>query len=312
MKTLGVLLIILTGIMSVGCSQSNIADSTNAIQIKNQRFVDKEERTIIWNGLNLVEKDPSKGYIQAEDETNFKQFRLWGINCIRYGIHWDGLEPEPGQINETFLRELDKRVQWARENDLYLILDMHQDLYGRKFDNGAPIWATLDEGLPHLEGTVWSDAYLISPAVQKSFDNFWQNTAATDGMGVQDHYINVWKVLAKRYADSTSVVGFDIMNEPFMGSKAPLVLQRLLEGLGGYLAQVTQRAPTEEELQSILLDEKKRTEALSLLDDSKVFKGILEHAQKEVNLFEENQLSEFYQKVRDAIRSTGSKQILFL
>ena len=312
MKTLGVLLIILTGIMSVGCSQSNIADSTNAIQIKNQRFVDKEERTIIWNGLNLVEKDPSKGYIQAEDETNFKQFRLWGINCIRYGIHWDGLEPEPGQINETYLRELDKRVQWARENDLYLILDMHQDLYGRKFDNGAPIWATLDEGLPHLEGTVWSDAYLISPAVQKSFDNFWQNTAATDGMGVQDHYINVWKVLAKRYADSTSVVGFDIMNEPFMGSKAPLVLQRLLEGLGGYLAQVTQRAPTEEELQSILLDEKKRTEALSLLDDSKVFKGILEHAQKEVNLFEENQLSEFYQKVRDAIRSTGSKQILFL
>lgn len=56
-----------------------------------------------------------------------------------------------------------------------LILDMHQDLYSRKFDNGAPLWATLDDGAEHVTGTIWSDAYLMSPAVQRAFDNFWQN-----------------------------------------------------------------------------------------------------------------------------------------
>lgn len=107
---------------------------------------------------------------------------------------------------------------------------MHQDLFGRKFGNGAPEWATLDESLPHATGEVWSDSYLISPAVQKSFDNFWANSPAKDGTGIQDHYINVWGMLAERYADCKSVIGFDVMNEPFMGTQAQAVFQQFMEG----------------------------------------------------------------------------------
>ena len=88
-------------------------------------------------GSNHVTKSPEDRYVYPNDEQLFKEFRNWGINCIRYGINWDGLEPEPGQYNESYLQEIDRRVRWAEENGIYLILDMHQDLFGRKFGNGA-------------------------------------------------------------------------------------------------------------------------------------------------------------------------------
>ena len=203
--------------------------------VRNEILVDSLGRELVLNGINHVTKSPEDRYVYPNDEQLFKEFHNWGINCIRYGINWDGLEPEPGQYNESYLQEIDRRVRWAEENGIYLILDMHQDLFGRKFGNGAPEWATLDESLPHATGEVWSDSYLISPAVQKSFDNFWANSPAKDGTGIQDHYINVWGMLAERYADCKSVIGFDVMNEPFMGTQAQAVFQQFMEGYIQYL-----------------------------------------------------------------------------
>lgn len=194
MKLVNVISTLFIGLSVWGCCGHS--DKAENIRVRGQRFIDSQQRTVIWNGLNLVEKNPEVGYLNPQDETLFRQFRMWGVNCVRYGIHWDGLEPEPGEINEEYLKEIDKRVYWARINGISLILDMHQDLYSRKFGNGAAAWATLDEGFPHITGEVWSDAYLMSPAVHKSFDNFWANAPASDGVGVQDHYIEVWKKVA--------------------------------------------------------------------------------------------------------------------
>lgn len=231
------------------------------------RLADNEGRTVILNGINHVVKSPEQGYVYEGDEELFARFREWGINCVRYGIHWDGLEPEPGRIDENYLKELDKRVYWARRNNLMLILDMHQDLYSRKFGNGAPLWATLDDGAEHVTGTVWSDAYLMSPAVQRSFDSFWQNRPASDGVGLQEHYANVWKVLARRYADSVSVVGFDVMNEPFIGSRAQAVVGRLVAGCAEHLPTGMAQPVSEADFMRLWLDEDQRKGLLKLLDD---------------------------------------------
>ena len=279
--------------------------------IKDQAFTDAQQRTVILNGLNHVVKDPAQKYVYKDDEALFKQFKSWGVNCVRFGIHWDRIEPAPGVINEEYLKDIDKRVYWAKQNNIYLIFDMHQDLYGREFDNGAAPWATLDEGLPHITGKVWSDAYLLSPAVQKSFDNFWLNKPAADGVGLQDHYANVWQHLANRYADSTSVIGFDVLNEPFPGTRAVAVFTKLMEGFATHLAQKGFNVSKESVL-DLWIDEKKRMEALSILDNKQTFRQILENAAADVNAFEQNELSAFYQKMRDAIRKTPSKQIMFL
>lgn len=293
-------------------SCSNKKEELSFLQVKDSVFVDGNGQQIILNGINHVVKNPKTNYINPDDKHLFKDFRKYGFNCIRYGIVWDGLEPEPGVINQKYLQEIDKRVQWAEENGIYLILDMHQDLFSRKYSDGAPEWATLSDSLPHQTGDVWSDAYLLSPAVQRAFDNFWSNKPAKDGIGIQDHYIHLWEILAKRYADSPSVAGFDIMNEPFMGSIASRVFEQLLQGYADVLAQKGEYLENPEHLVHLFGQEKQRIEMLKKLDDKVIFRQILKSASKPIQEFEENTLSSFYQKARNAIRKAGSQQILFL
>lgn len=287
-------------------------NSAEYLSVRGTEFVDQDGRTVILNGINHVNKNPEQKYLNANDKELFKQFKAWGFNVIRFGINWDGLEPQPGVINEAYLLEIDKRVAWAEEAGIWLMLDMHQDLYGRKFGNGAPEWATLDEGLPHQTGAVWSEAYIISEAVKKSFDNFWANKPASDGVGIQDHYINVWKVLAKRYKDSPSVVGFDIMNEPFMGSPVNEVFPKLLEGYAIGLYQAEGKKVDQAELMAMFSNDDERNKLLGALNDRTRYAALLTPATPIVDKFEIEVLSPFYQKTRDAIRSVNKKQIIFL
>lgn len=282
------------------------------LSVEDTRFVDGYGRTVQLNGLNHVNKNPDQNYLNASDEALFRQFKAWGLNFIRYGIQWDALEPEPGKINEEYLKEIDKRVQWAADNGIWLMLDMHQDLYGRKFGNGAPEWATLDEGVAHNTGQVWSDAYMLSGAVQKSFDNFWANKPAADGIGIQDHYLNLWKLIAQRYADSPSVAGFDLMNEPFMGTAGTAVFPKLMEGYAAVMMQQSGKTLTESEMAAMWSDENMRVKTLNALNDKDTYHAMLTPAIEAVNEFEQGILSDFYQKARDVIRSVNKKQILFL
>ncbi len=282
------------------------------ISIEGQKFVDSNGRQIIFSGINFISKEPSQNYMPPQSQETFENFKKWGFNCIRLGIIWDGLEPEPGKYNEEYLLEIDKRIQWAEDNGIYVFLDMHQDLYGAKFSDGAPDWATLDEGQPHYSGAVWSDSYLISPAVQTAFDNFWKNTPVTDGIGLQDHYANLWKHIAKRYANSTTVIGYDIMNEPFLGSSANYIMPQMLGAYAQVMVEVTGQAPpTADELMAMWGDEKSRLEALKLIATKDRYAKVVD-AVYELNAdFEKNQLQPMYQKMADAIREADKKHILF-
>lgn len=282
------------------------------LRVTNGVLTDSTGRTLILNGLNHVNKNPSDNYLHADDEALFKKFKSWGFNLIRYGIIWDGLEPEPGVINETYLKEIDKRVKWAEENDLWLMLDMHQDLYGQEFSDGAPAWATLTKQAPHHTGAIWSDSYLISPAVHSAFDSFWENLPASDGVGIQDHYINLWQIIAERYKDSPAVLGFDVMNEPFPGSQANEVLGGLLTAASQLLYETEGISITESEIMTALSDPISKGEAFSFIATRNNYQKLLRGAEQAVAHFEKGVLSGFYQKVRDAIRSVNQKQMILL
>ena len=282
------------------------------ISIKDARFVDADGRQIILNGINYISKSAAENYMPQDNEELIKQFSAWGFNCIRFGIIWAGLEPEPGKYNEEYLAEIDKRIKWAEENGIYVYLDMHQDLYGSKFSDGAPEWATIDEGKQHLTGAVWSDSYLISPAVQTAFDNFWKNKPAADGIGIQDHYANLWKHIAARFSNSTTVIGYDIMNEPFMGSGANNILPVMLGTYAQLLAGETGKILTVEEVGAIWANEDSRMEALRFMDSRERYSKIVDSVYDLNAAFEKNELQSMYQKVADAIRSVDKNHILFL
>ena len=284
--------------------------NTNFISIKNGKFIDSKNRTIILNGINHVTKNKETNYINNNDSILFVNFKKYGFNCIRYGISWAALEPKPNEIDENYLKEIDKRIKWAKDNNLLLILDMHQDLYSVKYGNGAPEWATLDNGCKHIEGEIWSDAYIISPAVKTCFDNFWDNKPAKDGIGLQDHYSHVWKVIADRYKNYDNVIGFDIMNEPFTGSMADSVINNLISGL---VRHCTESANIKaDNINSIFDNTEERLSLLKILNNKEIFKDVVNQSQDLIDSFEQKTLSNFYQKVRDSIRSVNNRHILFL
>lgn len=283
------------------------------VTVQGNRFIDANGRSLLLHGINLVNKDPSVGYLGPEAAKEFVQWRSWGLNCVRLGVLWDGLEPEPGVYNDAYLQGIDQQIAWATENDLFVILDMHQDLYSVQFADGAPEWATLTDDQPHLEESeVWSDAYFTSPAVHTAWNNFWDNAPAPDGLGLQDHYAHLWAVLAKRYANNPTVIGYDLMNEPMPGSEALQAQLMMLNKGAELLAAINEDAPNVMELAEQWLTPNGRSHILELLRDINLYAPVADAPEAVYGQFEEEKLMPFYQKVAEAIRAVDQNHILFL
>ncbi|MHB8464759.1 MAG: cellulase family glycosylhydrolase [Acidimicrobiales bacterium] len=181
---------------------------------------------------------------------DFAQMRALGFNFVRLGLSWSQLEPTPGVYSARYIRRVAQVVRWAQEQGIYVLLDMHQDAYSRftpesapintpvvgpshessAHADGAPSWAVLADGLP-------AEAALGTPEfnlyVEQAFTSFWidrvPNVAqgAAPGPGLQDHYIGAMAALARRFKDDSTVVGYEIMNEPLPGSIPPVVFSAL-------------------------------------------------------------------------------------
>lgn len=289
---------------------SSILPST--ITVQGDRFVDDLGRQVILNGVNVGSKNKEEGYIFQSGPELYANLKKHGVNTIRFLIIWDGLEPEPGNYNEAYLKEIDQRIQWAADNNIFVVLDMHQDLFSVKYSDGAPEWATLDEGKPHTTGAIWSDAYLLSEAVQTAFDNFWLNKPAVDGVGIQDRYIALWQHIAKRYANNKTVIGYDLMNEPFPGSSGVQSTMVLLGAYGQLHYKLTGEVLTEEQLGAMWANEESRMEALDVISTKENYDFVISQLFDLVKEFESKHLQEMYQKVSHAIREVDKHHILFL
>ncbi|MCG2461496.1 cellulase family glycosylhydrolase [Flavobacteriaceae bacterium F89] len=312
------MLVLVIGIIFTACKDNRNSTAQNeknlpkTITVSGSRFVDQNKRQVILNGINIVSKNKEDGYIFQGGPELYENLVKWGVNCIRFIIIWDRLEPEPGVYNEEYLKEIDQRIALAEKNGLFVVLDMHQDLFSVKYSDGAPEWATLDEGKPHTTGAIWSDAYMMSEAVQTSFDNFWLNKPAPDGIGLQDHYASLWQHIAKRYADNSTVIGYDIMNEPFPGSTAMESTRTLLAAYGELHYSLTGETLDEAQLTALWADEKNRMDALKVLSDKENYHFVFSRLFKLNKEFETTYLQEMYQKVALAIREVDKNNILFL
>ena len=60
-----------------------------------------------------------------------EQIRSWGVNVVRYVTVWEAIEPEPDVINKEYIKKMKEKVRWLTRRSIYVIVDMHQDLYAR-------------------------------------------------------------------------------------------------------------------------------------------------------------------------------------
>lgn len=276
------------------------------LRVEKDRFVDESGRHVLLSGVNLVCKEKHQGYVAPCGEELFAWFEGQGYNALRLGLIWDGVEPRPGHYDDDYLARIGEQIQWAERHGMWVFLDMHQDLYGRQFADGAPDWATLTDGLPHVEGGVWSDAYLGSPAVSRAFDHFWKNDPAPDGIGLQDHYAQMWRHVAEFYRDYKNVIGYDLMNEPYPGSAGQAVFGALIE------AFAQDAGETPEALSGAWFDDESRSELLAGLTDMAHYGKLAEAAAPPSQAFERESLAPFYEKVGAAVRAINPSALLIL
>ncbi len=291
---------------------TDVAAAQKFVTVKDGAFLDPAGRQILLHGMAVISKNPKENYQSWHGPEEFAQMRRWGMNCIRLGIIWDGLEPEPGKYDEEYLKKVDQRIAWARQNGIYVFLDMHQDLFSVKYSDGAPAWATLDEGLPHATGAVWSDSYQLSAAVKKSFDNFWANKPGPDGVGIQDRFALAWQHVAKRYANDSTVIGYDLFNEPNEGSGIPDLQMLMLSAFAGAMAAKDGATPDLTKTGAMWLDPKGRSELMTRLKDIDIYTKVVDAPQEAVQAFERAHVVPMYQRVANAIREVDKNHILFL
>lgn len=202
------------------------------------RFVDSKGRTRIFNGMNIDDKQLNNSEFRYNlNEEFFKKYKAYGMDFIRLAVTWQNLEPEMGKFNESYLQSIDRIFELAERYEVYILLDMHQDLYsgndGQSVGDGAPSWAAITDGNPpKMPKFVWAEGYFWGKWVHKSFDHFWNNDPI-DGVGIQDRYAEVWKMLARRYGNCPALFGFDLLNEPFPGSAATKMFAKLISSVAG-------------------------------------------------------------------------------
>ena len=181
-----------------------------------------------------------------ESRNDLAQVREYGLNYVRLCLSWSELEPEPGVYSASYIDRVAQVVAWAEEQDVYVLLDMHEDLYSRFIgpapnqtqyppyltdavgQDGAPAWAVKTDGWPSLG--VYGQGNL-NLAMMKAFQNFYENAivpglpqGAAPGPGLQDHYIGAIAALAARFANESAVLGIELLNEPQPGTTLPPLL----------------------------------------------------------------------------------------
>jgi endoglycosylceramidase len=204
-----------------GCGEPAAPASTPppSIHVANGFVRDLEGRALLLRGMNLAGAHKQKPYFSFHTLPDYRRVRdAWGMNALRFLVSWAAIEPEEGVYDEAHLSELTKRLDWAREAKLLVVLDMHQDVYGEGFasggGNGAPRWtcdaANYASFVPNP--SQWFLNYL-SAEVTACYDHFWQTKS------IQEHYAKAWAHLATALEGYDDVViGFDPMNEPYWGS----------------------------------------------------------------------------------------------
>lgn len=147
----------------------------------------------------LIGKEKTEEFYNAwianhTTKADIDSLRSWGFNSVRLPMHYNlytlPVEQEPVAGRHTWIEKgfkiTDDLVAWCKANKMYLILDLHAAPGGQGNDNNI---SDRDPSKPSL----------------------WDSEAN------QQKTIALWKKLAERYKNETTIAGYDIINEPNWG-----------------------------------------------------------------------------------------------
>ncbi len=195
-------------------------------------IVDDGGREVLLRGINVqqlgdyFQADPAQKTTFPLTEEDFAGIAKLGFNVVRLTFNWSAFQPQRDAFDEGYVARIRQAVRWAAQHDLYVVLDMHQDAWGKFIAtkpgetcppgfgpavgwDGAPEWATLTDGLSTCRA---NNTRELSPAVAQAFQSFY-----ADRDGIQTQLVQTWGRIAKALGGESNVAGYDLLNEPHPG-----------------------------------------------------------------------------------------------
>ncbi len=288
----------------------------NTISVSGKRLIDEFGRERIFNGINFVykgvEKDPDGVIRYRTDITEdlLKVLRDRGINIIRLGLTWAGIEPEPGKYNTEYLDGFKAVLKMCEKHEMYVYIDWHQDLFSNfcmSAGDGAPEWACRHTKKRRDQLLIWAEGYFFHKDIHKAFDDFWANTEF-EGRGLRDRFCDMLTFTADYLKGSKAVMGYDVFNEPFPGTPGGKIFRNLVKN-GAETILFNKRV----DRKGLITDAMKKDvmKMLSVADDPKVYHKIIDNARDMLFEFDTKKYYPFLVAAAEAIRKIDKTGIIF-
>ncbi len=216
-------------------------------------FLNEKNEQVILRGMNVsgstkLLENNFRPFLNRQDAAiSFQLLKNnLGSNIVRLTVSWEGIQPTPNLIDLQYVADIASFIQEAVKNDIYVLIDFHQDLFSRhifseeeKFKgNGAPYWVTPDfndAGKCGIFCFHWAQNNLTNKTVKEAFRQFFNNQKieskyqGTDLIfNMQDTYINMLSSFMSLLKNNLSlaewdkVIGVDPFNEPVDGGMEEL------------------------------------------------------------------------------------------
>lgn len=205
-------------LFSISCKKEDKATNKNFIKVEGMNLVTPNGEKFFIRGINLGNWLNPEGYMfflkdvnsyrlindmfcemVGPDFTNWfwqefqanyithediKYIKQTGMNSIRLPFHYKLFTDDDymgKKSGSTGFEIFDRVLNWCKQENLYVVLDMHVAPGGQTGDN-----------------------------IDDSYGYPWLFGSESD----KELFCSIWKQIAERYADETIILGYDLMNEP--------------------------------------------------------------------------------------------------
>lgn len=212
-----------------------VADSTARIRARSDGLlVDGYGRVRIFRGFNDIQRSKGTGYKPGGPDYLPKalphEFILdaleeQGFNSFRFPMMWAATRPFENLTDTAYLTAASDIIDSMAKHNMYALLDMHQDVLSSRLADqwnsgydGAPRWLVdrTQERHPYpwpFKGPFkeWDFEYFAEASGQ-CFQDIYDNEH-----GGLDEWANFWQIVAGRFKSQSYVLGYELMNEPWVG-----------------------------------------------------------------------------------------------
>ena len=176
---------------SFSCSFSTTSIRKNAftnsfIKARGNKFVDESGNEFEIRGMNFS----NNAYVSTEfvrasgmdhDENSYKELSELGFNTVRYYLNYRMFSIYNQTAEEVLTKYIDPDVQKAKKYGIKILFNMHAPQGGYQSSGGGhPLW--------------------IGSNAEKN----------------QNELTDLWKTISAHYADEPAVLGYGIVNEPYL------------------------------------------------------------------------------------------------